>query len=863
MNEIDEIKAALSRVRFANFRDYATAILRSFRIPNATTERLLSKAALESFKHPILVYRRAIIIHRPDLTKHIDLPRIRREVDGNVRSAYRLLVVIGDGVVACEDSATGLAIEFEPDRISEYVQFFFPLIYGTENQKDLDVTVEFSELIGKLFTQLCLDDQNSYADNPRKLTNFILDLISIAFASSILKNNELQQTLAWAKTSSDTDYQVVISSIFDAILRDRHHGDSYRNLPHWEICSAESGGLPHINRESFKLAAQILCYDLATLDGEILGSLIYKLVQKDNEQSVYGHPTSYRLVAKALSPLFVNEYAKEIENSRGDSRRLKQLRNQLLTLRIFDPTNGPGCFLTAAFNSVIDLVYSIDAQLGDRVNPAKVRIENFVGLVHNEISQGLSRLSLWTAYLQYLQKNGEIKDDDLAVTYKQIRVSAGDPLTIDWENVCPNEGKTLIIGSPTFKGKNKFTPDDRRRMAQVFGSNKLGDADFCSCWLYLAAEYIRGTHSKCALVLTNSVCQGSQVFSIWSKIYSLDCEIAFAHRSFKVQVGSQLATGITVIVVGLSSPCNEDSIKYLYAGDGEIETNCIGPYLVDSTKTIIESQSKPLSRHFPPMPRGNMPYDHGHLLLTPDEKKMLLRSHPDAIVFLRKIVGSKEFIDHMERWCLWISDEQRSEAVKIRPISDRVEKVRRWRLANSDRAVQRMALRPHQFRDIRPPTRQTLVIPAVSSENRPYIPIGFIGEDTVVSNLAFAIYDCPSWMFGVLSSRMHMAWIRTVCGALETRPRYSNTLGYNTFFFPAIPESKQKEINLLVMDIIGAREEYFDRPLGQLYSALPHRLEILHGYLDDSIDRCYQDQPFGSDIERVKLLFQLYGEQRS
>ena len=862
MTEVDKIKAELARVRFTSFRDYTASILGALRIPRTTVERLLSKAALDLFKRPVIIYRRAIIIYRAELKGSIDLPVIKHEINEDEVSACRLLLVISRDLALCEDLDTELVIEFKPERISQHVHFFFPLIYGTKSQKDLETTVEFSELVGELYTRLCLDDKNPYAENRRELAAFVLTLIYLAFSSSILKNNELKNTLAWAKPSNTGDYRSIISDIFDAILRNHHHGESYKNLPHWEICSGESTELPYINQEAFKLVSQILSYDLASLDGEVLGSLIYKLVKRDDEQSVYGHSISYRLVSKALKPLFVTSYAKEIESSKGDVHRLRELRDDLLTLKFFDPTNGPGCFLTSALNSVIDLIASIDALLFADGDSPTVDLANFIGLVDNEISQGLSRLSLWTAYLQHLRDHVGVSANDLHTTYERVRVHCGDPLAIDWNTVCPNNGKTLIIGSPTFKGKIKFTVDDRRRMRQVFGADKLGDADFCSCWLYRAAQYLRASTSKCSLVLTNSICQGSQVPSIWKRIESLDCEISFAHRSLKLRSQNQPTTGITVIVIGLSSPCNSSTIKHLFVGDSEVKTHCIGPYLIDSTRTIVEKSRKPLSSQLPPMPRGNMPYDNGHLLLAPGEKDILLRDYPSTAKFLKKIVGSEEFIDHAERWCLWISDEQRSEAMKISPIAGRVDKVQKFRLASTDKSVQKMAERPHQFREFRSPTRQTLVIPIVSSENRPYIPIGFIGEDTVVSNLAFTIFNCPTWVFGVVSSRMHMAWIRTVCGALETRLRYSTTLGYNTFIFPEIPEIKQRQIEALVMEILSAREEHCDKSLGQLYSALPPNLISLHGYLDDCIDQCYKEQPFVSDIERVRLLFELYERHR-
>jgi hypothetical protein len=262
------------------------------------------------------------------------------------------------------------------------------------------------------------------------------------------------------------------------------------------------------------------------------------------------------------------------------------------------------------------------------------------------------------------------------------------------------------------------------------------------------------------------------------------------------------------------------------------------------------------------MIKGNMPYDDQNLLLSNIQKEELINNSPEALKFLKRIVGSDEFINDIERWCIWIPDEQLNDALRIPEIKERIDKVRVFRLSKSDKNAQQLAKRPHQFREFRSTTTQTLVIPSVSSENRPYVPIGFIGRNTVISNLAFAIYDCNPWIFGVISSRMHMAWVRTVCGSLETRIRYSSRLGYNTFPLPEISEDKKRQISLIVFDIIKERENYCGITLGDLYGALPERLKILHDYLDREIDSCYQIEPFASDMERIRLLLNMYSESK-
>ena len=395
-------------------------------------------------------------------------------------------------------------------------------------------------------------------------------------------------------------------------------------------------------------------------------------------------------------------------------------------------------------------------------------------------------------------------------------------------------------------------------MQQVFETTKLGDIDFCSCWLYLAAKYIGVTTSQCSLVLTNSICQGAQVAFIWKHIYKCGCEISFAYRSFKWKNNIQRATGVSVVIIGLISAKHENKIKYLYTDNFQIKTDSIGPYLINSTKTIVEKRRRPFCKQLPRMSKGNMPYDDQNLLLSREEKNELLMKSPTARKFLKRLVGSDEFINNIERWCLWIPLDKLNEANRIQAIAKRIEKVRQYRLSKSDLSAHRLAGRPHQFREFRSTTTQTLVIPSVSSENRPYIPIGFIDSDTIVSNLAFAVYDCEPWIFGLVSSRMHMVWIRTVCGCLETRIRYSSELGYNTFPFPEISFDKKSQFTSLVLDIINEREQYCNLSLGDLYSNLPHSLRILHEYLDECIDHCYRNEPFESDMERVKYLFQLY-----
>lgn len=853
MKNLDNISESLENFLFKDFKQFVEEILSAFLLPNSTIKRLLLKKENKLPYENVVVYRRAIFIKNTSLLDKNSFANL----EVNLTSVYRLIILVGNEKIICKDSITDEVVEFKPENILKHINFFTPLIFGKADDKDLTTTIGFAELIGSLNNLLSLDKKNNSSEIQQQIIDYTLSLVYASFIKSIVKDTEIQKCFTWIFSANEKDYNSLIKGLLDAIFKNIRDSKLFLNLPYFGNFYYSNDSLPNINAASFDVSSKILCYDLANVDPEILGSLIYKLTQGDESPSIYGHYTSFTNVAKVLNPLFVKKYESLIEENRNKKEELIKLRNELLNLTFFDPTNGPGCFLSSALNSVADLLNQLDSSIKEKQNE-NIKISNFVGLVDNNLSFKLTQLTLWVSYIQYLVKSNSITERTILETFNNIKIFQENQLKADWLKICPNLGKTFIIGSPVFKGAKKISATEKKEMQDVFGTSKLADTDYSSCWLFKSANYISATTSQAALVTTNSLCQGSQVPFVWNRIYNAGCEISFAYRSFKWKNSSKYSTGVSVIVIGLVSKNHQQAIKYLYADNKIISTDCIGPYLINSTKTIVTERTKPLSKELPSMQKGNMPYDNQNLLLTKDEKAKLLKNNPEATVFLKKIVGSKEFIQKIERWCLWIKSEELNKAKEITEIAARIEKVRKFRLSKTDSSAKRLAERPYQFREFRSTTSSTLVVPSVSSENRPYIPIGFIGEDTIVSNLAFAIYNCEPWIFGLISSRMHMVWIRTVCGNLETRLRYSSGLGYNTFPFPKITTEKKNQITSLVFDIITNREIYCEQSLGSLYNDLPESLKILHSYLDNEIDSCYQQQNFISDTERIKVLFDLY-----
>ena len=356
---------------------------------------------------------------------------------------------------------------------------------------------------------------------------------------------------------------------------------------------------------------------------------------------------------------------------------------------------------------------------------------------------------------------------------------------------------------------------------------------------------------------TNSLTQGIHVPTLWPLLFSKGIAISFAYTSFKWKNEGRNTTAVTVVIIGCRSVRNTHP-KTIYDRNLSYDADSISPYLTKGG-VIVEKENKgPISKDLPKMPKGNMPYGKG-LLLDPREKSDLVEHYPEAKQFLKRVVGSQEFIHCEERWCLWITDEQLSVAQSIPPIRERIESVRQARLSG-DKSAQKLAARAHQFRETNMPEKYTLVIPSVSSENRVYMQIGYVSKNFVVTNLAFAIYDAEPWVFGLISSKMHNLWIRTVCGGLETRLRYSNVLGYNTFPVPQLSDEQKQNIAEAALGVLVERENNSELSMMELYNpdTMPDGLKYAHKILDEVVESCYKAGGFISDQERLDEMFMLY-----
>lgn len=848
MTEFDAVKLHVEAIRYTDDISYVRDLLVAFHIPPTTVSRVVDTLKCGKGLKTAKLYRRAAItIADPSLSESQEYELFQ------AHQGTPLHVIISSGMVTVFENECNSVVRFHADESSGNLISLLKLagIGKSVLPTDPRGVAELSAELHNLLTA----HELANAENISAM--FILNLNYLSFVLSRFGDMNLREVFIIANTFKEKDFNKVLCGLLKALTASGHSQFALTSFTGFSFMSDSFSNIPRLSYAATDLAIKILDYNLKNVDAEALSSLLYKVINP-SEKGLYGYKTSLGNANKVLGPVFFSELRKKVEDADRDERKLKEVLDDLEKVVFFDPTDGPGSFLSLAISKTFELADLI-REMSDGRLCAKIIPEQFIGTASNSLTARTAHLCLFSTFIQAKAGYSGVTISEAEELYNRIKVVECDQLCTPWRLICPNHGHTIIVGCPVFRGFKKLSSEDKERMARVFGQSKCGDADFSSAWLVLGARYISGTTSRLALVLTNSICQGVQVGQVWPLVFSEKVGISFAHTSFRWRNGQDQSSAVTVVIVGLASDsmCIEN---LLFCGEKPEKVKVIGPYLTGGNRLIVKKRRKRFSDFMPPMVKGNMPYENEHLLLTDEEKGLICSRYPSSCVLFRKALGSLEFIRRVTRWCLWIPDHMLTLAKSIPPIAARIALVKAWRESNDDIAVKKLAHRAHQFREFNETTKSSIIIPSVSSERRPYIPIGFVGPDTIITNLAFAIYDCEPWVMGVLSSKMHMAWVRTVCGSLETRLRYSNELGYNTFPFPVIDDPKKQALTRFVFDILSEREKYPETNLGALYTEMPAELKALHYNLDAFVDSCYSDDTFGSDVDRVTFLFTLFKE---
>ena len=555
--------------------------------------------------------------------------------------------------------------------------------------------------------------------------------------------------------------------------------------------------------------------------------------------------------------MFLDIIQDKIEESNKDSVNI--VLEDIYNTVVFDPTNGPGCYLVASYNGLLQQIRNIELQFGIECN-ISLSIGNFVALVENELTKELTKLALIYAHTKELKRIGSLNISSLQNLQSELNIFVGDEINSDWSNyVVPNKS-LYIVGSPQFKGANKLESIKKTGMQKVFGSKELYNADYCSTWLVKAAKLIKSTEAKAAFVLTNSVSQGSQSTYILNKVNEEGCEYIFGYRPFKWKLSNVDNSSVTVVVIGIASK-GQIKNKYIFDEAKKIPCQIIGSALIPDIDLRIESRSTPISRQLPHMRKGNMPDNATALTFTSAELDSFLKEYPDATKYIMPLYGGDEFVKSTPRYCLWISDEELSEAVKIQGISERIELVRAKRSSAKSTSSQKSRNNPHKFREtnVTSKNKVSIVIPCVTSERRQYFQMGILDSKSIVNNNVLVIFDADIWLLALLESRMHLVWVLNSAGKHEERPRYSAE-SYNSFPVPELNKKQIGTLRNLAKTLLEVRERYCDKSLGQLYNEMPPELVRVHQWIDNTVDSFYRNKPFESDFERLVWLKNLYND---
>ena len=661
---------------------------------------------------------------------------------------------------------------------------------------------------------------------------------------------------------------------------------------------AEKLSFADFNRDMRNSLLACTRFDWSQISPAIFGSLFQGVMEPRERRQSGGHYTSERDILKVVRGLFLDDLRAEFARVKKNKTQLKQFHQRLARLRFLDPACGCGNFLVITYRELRLLEIEILTALHGRQQHldihtlALVDVDAFYGIEISEWPARIAEVAMWLMDHQMNVRLSEAFGQYFVrlPLRKSPTIVCGNALRLDWNEVIPPEQCSYVLGNPPFVGKQFMDADQRADMELICGHVKgHGILDYVTAWYVRAAAYIAGSRLRVAFVSTNSICQGEQAGVLWQALFEKGIKIHFAHTTFPWESEARGKAHVHVVIVGFGAFDFTPKRLYEYeaapaesveqsTADGPgatvVEASNISPYLVPAPDVAITARSKPLC----PVPEivfGSMPNDGGHLLLDAEARKELLRAAPDAAKYLRRFVGAEEFINGIERWCLWLVDEKPSEYRKIPAIMERLRGVTAHRKNSKRPTTQRLAATPACFGEIRQPDGPYLLIPSVSSERRHYIPIGFMSSEVIASNLVLVIPGATLYHFGVLSSTMHLAWIRRVAGRLKSDYRYSNKIVYNNYPWPAEPsEAQQRRVAEAAQRVLDLRVEWGDgragflpvnkkadaSALADLYDeyTMPLPLAKAHRALDAAVDRCYRPQAFTNDRQRVEYLFGLY-----
>jgi len=787
------------------------------------------------------------------------------------KKSMRYVMLTDFQTVMAFDSKLLTTLNIPLEELSKNSDFFWALA-GVEkatlySEKEADVKASLK--MAKLFDEIKKTNTVETKEEIHALNVFLTRLLFCYYAedTQIFEGENSFTSYIHSTTQRDgSDVDTHIAKLFEVLnSKDRDISHHLKNFPY------VNGGLfkdklkvPKFTYRSRKLLLE--CggeLNWSQINPDIFGSMIQAVISDEHRGGNGMHYTSVPNIMKVINPLFLESLYDEFEKAKTDRKKLDKLYTRISKIKLFDPACGSGNFLIIAYKELRILEMKI-IKARKQFSLSRIRLSQFYGIELDDFAHEVAILSLWLTEHQMNVEFKKVFGECRATLPLQDggNIVQGNATRLEWDKICPKEegDEIYVLGNPPYLGSRNQNKEQKVEMKELF-SKEYKSLDYIACWFYKGANYIRNFNSKMAFVSTNSVSQGEQVALTWKRVLRDDLEINFAHQSFKWTNNAKANAGVTVVIIGVAN--RDTSTKAIFKNGLKVKVSSINPYLTQGKITYINRISKPISDLIP-IVFGNMPNDGGNLLLTTEEKIELIDKYPNSEKFIKGFVGARDFLNESEiiRWCLWIDDKLFDEANKIDEIKQRLQNVVQHREKSSEKSTQKMVKHPNQFYFSSHKNSKSIIIPNHSSENRKYIPIGFYeaSDNIIISNASQAIYNAEYWIFGVITSNMHMTWMRTVAGRLKSDYRYSSALVYNTFPFPKITNKQKTKIEELVNLILDERDKNFPKTMAELYdpNKMPEGLKQAHHNLDIYIEKCYRDKPFQNDEERLEYLFRLY-----
>lgn len=855
------------------------------------------KGILKTFEGLLI---KGLFCFKSTTTLHLSEELESLKADNQVLKALPKIIAVSDGkTILAYDLREKDTYENKVDRLYCDFAFFYPLMdvervhYVEESPAD----IKAAERLAKLHDELRAYNEFNSDNDLHDLNIFITRLLFCFFAedTGIFEENLFSASIQQYTKPDGSDLSEYLDAAFNIMDCDLRNSDTLSIIKQFPYVNgglfAKHIQIPKMGAKARKIIIECGELDWKDINPDIFGSMIQAVVNPEERANQGMHYTSVPNIMKVINPLFLDELREEYKKLEEQQKQLqqqldlgalkqkdycnacapiekkcRQLLLRISKMKFFDPACGSGNFLIITYKSLrlleMDILKVIrQCKPGQQelnfIDGSCITLKQFYGIELLDFPHEVAMLSLWLAEHQMNRKfSDEFKVNTRALPLHNItQIVCGNACRINWNEVCPHEPEeeVFVFGNPPYLGSKLQSKEQKKDIEFVCkNKNRYKDLDYISCWFILACKYINSTFIKTAFVTTNSITQGEQVPMLWSLIFQHNIEISFAHTSFKWSNNAKNKAGVSCVIIGLYKKRLEN--KYIYSDNNKKAVRAINPYLSEGENCIVMGSFKPL-QGFPVMEIKNMTYDGGNLIFNEEEKKIILQKEPEVSKYIVKLQSGSDFIDNIYRYSFWIEEKDLNDALQFNSIKERIDKVKNFR-QNSGSVAKSLV----GFRFPKRAKNHMVIIPRTTGENREYLPVGLLDNNTITTDAAYGIYDYSNWILGIIMSKMQIVWMKPLCGRLGTSFRYSSSICYNSFPFPTISEEKKKQIEEAAENVLVTRAFYPEKTLAELYDPdkMPEDLKEAHAVLDDIVESCYPGYPFANDEARLECLFKLY-----